>query len=151
MYSQREVEGQYHRVDRVLTFFSSRPNWDSPSPSPAGECAPPPPLYPGGGYTRLRVRGCGSPNSNDGRKGLAFCLLCALHMGRTFIPTKKRVALTLPSQHWQKNYLYLPHFHSYFCLRTLSFGKLKKEQTAMQNVHIQGTFTAMVRVYGPNN
>jgi hypothetical protein len=29
-----------HRVDRVLRFFSNRPNWDSPIPSPAGECAP---------------------------------------------------------------------------------------------------------------
>jgi hypothetical protein len=27
-------------IDRVL--FSSRPNWDLPAPSPAGECAPPP-------------------------------------------------------------------------------------------------------------
>ncbi len=26
----------------MLSFFSSRRNWDSPSPSPAGECAPPP-------------------------------------------------------------------------------------------------------------
>jgi hypothetical protein len=28
-----------HRVDRVLSFFSSRPNWDPP-PSPAGDCPP---------------------------------------------------------------------------------------------------------------
>jgi hypothetical protein len=27
-------------MDRVLGFFSSRPNWDSPTPSPAGECMP---------------------------------------------------------------------------------------------------------------
>jgi hypothetical protein len=31
----------YHRVGRVLSFFSSRRNWDSPNPSPAGECVPP--------------------------------------------------------------------------------------------------------------
>jgi hypothetical protein len=44
----------YQRVGRVLSFFSSRWNWNSPSP--AGECAPPPPpLVPGGeGHTRLR-------------------------------------------------------------------------------------------------
>jgi hypothetical protein len=30
-----------HRVDRVLSFLSSRQNWDSPTPSPAGECPPP--------------------------------------------------------------------------------------------------------------
>ncbi len=31
-----------HKVGRVLSFFSSRRNWDSPNPSPAGECVPPP-------------------------------------------------------------------------------------------------------------
>ncbi len=31
-----------HRVDRVSGFFSSRPNWDSPTPHlQAGECVPP--------------------------------------------------------------------------------------------------------------
>jgi len=44
----------------------------------------PPPLsslgtkgWGGGGHTRLRVRGWGSPNSDDWRKSLALCLLCA--------------------------------------------------------------------------
>ncbi len=32
----------YHRVDRVLSFFSSRRNWNSTTPSTSGECAPPP-------------------------------------------------------------------------------------------------------------
>jgi hypothetical protein len=36
-----------HRVDRVLSFLSSRPNWDSPTPSSAGECVSSPPLVPG--------------------------------------------------------------------------------------------------------
>ncbi len=45
-----------HRVDRVLSFFSSRRNWDSPTPSPAGECAPPP----------LGKRRWGGPNSDEG-------------------------------------------------------------------------------------
>jgi hypothetical protein len=31
------------------------------------------------GHTRLRVRGWGSPNSDDWRKSLALCLLCAYH------------------------------------------------------------------------
>ena len=31
-----------HRVGRLLSIFSSRRNWDSPNPSPAGECVPPP-------------------------------------------------------------------------------------------------------------
>ncbi len=30
-----------HRVGRVLSFLSSRRNWDFPNSSPAGECAPP--------------------------------------------------------------------------------------------------------------
>jgi hypothetical protein len=29
------------RVERVLSFSSRRPNWDSPTPSHAGECVPP--------------------------------------------------------------------------------------------------------------
>jgi hypothetical protein len=45
--------------------FSSRWNWDSPNPLAAGECAPPP-FGPGGGHTRLRLKGWGSPNSNEG-------------------------------------------------------------------------------------
>jgi hypothetical protein len=31
-----------HRLGRVLSFFPSRLYWDSPTPSPADECAPPP-------------------------------------------------------------------------------------------------------------
>ncbi len=52
-----------HRVDRVLFFFSCRRYWDSPIPSPAGECAPP--LDPGGTLAR-RERGWGSPNTDEG-------------------------------------------------------------------------------------
>jgi hypothetical protein len=48
----------------VLSIFSSRRNWDSPNPSPAGECAPP--LVRGEGHTRWRERGWASPNSNEG-------------------------------------------------------------------------------------
>jgi hypothetical protein len=36
------TDGFTHRVGRVLSFFSSRRNWDSPNPSPAGENSPPP-------------------------------------------------------------------------------------------------------------
>ncbi len=44
-------------LGRVLSFFSSRQNWDSPNPSPAGERAPPPHLVLGG-WER--------PNSDEG-------------------------------------------------------------------------------------
>ncbi len=53
---------------------SPRRNWDSPNPSPARECALPPPGPQGGGRTRLRLGGRGSPNSDDWRKSLALCL-----------------------------------------------------------------------------
>jgi hypothetical protein len=44
--------------------------------SPASVPLPPEPK--GGGHTRLRVRGWGSPNFDDWRKSLALCLLCAM-------------------------------------------------------------------------
>jgi hypothetical protein len=46
-----------HRVGRVISFFSSRRNWDSPNPSPAGECAPP--LVPGERAHSLAREGLG--------------------------------------------------------------------------------------------
>ncbi len=49
--------GLAHRVGRVLRFFSSRRNWDSPNPLPASECGPPPAL--GGGAHSLAERGVG--------------------------------------------------------------------------------------------
>ncbi len=42
-----------HRVGRVLSFFSSRRNKDSPNPSPAGEC-PPGPFLGGGAHSLAR-------------------------------------------------------------------------------------------------
>ncbi len=55
-----EIYRTNHRVGRVLGFFSSRPNWDSPTPSPTGEGVPPF-LVGGGGviHTRLREWGWG--------------------------------------------------------------------------------------------
>ncbi len=53
-----------------------RPNWDSPTPSPTSEYAPPRNKKGVGGiHTRLCV-GTVSPNSDDWRKSLALCLLC---------------------------------------------------------------------------
>ncbi len=47
-------------------FFLRCRNWDSPNPSPAGECAPPPSGSGGEGHTRWRERGWESPNSDEG-------------------------------------------------------------------------------------
>ncbi len=62
-----------HRVGRVLSFFSSRRNWDSLNPSPAGECAPLPRFW-GEGHTRWRERGWESPNSAEGTYTLVLFL-----------------------------------------------------------------------------
>ncbi len=58
------------RVDRVLGFFSSRPNWYSRIPSPAGECVPSRLVQSaqGEGYTLACGRGGGGwgLNSDEG-------------------------------------------------------------------------------------
>jgi hypothetical protein len=55
-----------HRVGRVQSFFSSRPNWDSPTPSHAGECVVcTPPFGSRGGHTLLRERGWGGGSNSD--------------------------------------------------------------------------------------
>jgi hypothetical protein len=41
----------HHRVGRVLSFFSSRRNRDSPNPSHAGECSPSPLVRWGGAHS----------------------------------------------------------------------------------------------------
>jgi hypothetical protein len=53
--------------------MSPRRYWDSPTPSHGERVYPPDPK---GGHTRLRVRGWGSPNTDDRRKRIALCLLC---------------------------------------------------------------------------
>jgi hypothetical protein len=48
----KKAEKLHQSVGRVLSFFSGRRNWDSPTPSAVGECAPPPLLPGGGGHNR---------------------------------------------------------------------------------------------------
>jgi hypothetical protein len=53
-----------------------------------------------GGHIRVRVRGWGSPNSNDWRKSLALCQLCVFFCNRrlaplSYVPTKRHVKLTV--------------------------------------------------------
>ncbi len=51
-----------------------------PTPfSPASVPFPPEPAGRGHSHSPLRMRGWGSPNSDDGRKSLALCLLCAVY------------------------------------------------------------------------
>ncbi len=53
-----------HRVGRVLGFFSSRRNWDSPTPHPQAS-VPPTLWFRGEGHTRWWERGRESFNSNE--------------------------------------------------------------------------------------
>jgi hypothetical protein len=57
-----------HIVDRVLGFFSSRPNWNSATQSPAGESVPPPPtpLVQGGRTQSLVREGWEVPIKDEG-------------------------------------------------------------------------------------
>ncbi len=68
-------------IHKVLIFIEHH------SVSPLVGIGTPPPLQPQasvpsppdqwvGGHTRLRLKGWGSPNSDDWRKSLALCLLC---------------------------------------------------------------------------
>jgi hypothetical protein len=63
-------------INGVQHCQSSRPNWDSPTPSPERECVSPGTGGGGGGHTRQRLRGCGG-RSQFGRQEKELCLLCA--------------------------------------------------------------------------
>ena len=58
-------QGQGLRVGRVLSVSPVVGIGTPPTPLAGGECAPPP-CGPGGGHTCLRLKGWGSPNSNEG-------------------------------------------------------------------------------------
>jgi hypothetical protein len=62
---------------RVPQCTSPRRNWDSPHPFSRQRLCPSPRTKGGGGHTRRRARGWGSPNSDDWRKSLALSLLFA--------------------------------------------------------------------------
>jgi hypothetical protein len=57
----------HHRVDRVLGFFSSRPNWDSPMHSLTRRRVFPPSLWFRGRDTRLRESEWGVPIQTRGQ------------------------------------------------------------------------------------
>jgi hypothetical protein len=54
--------------------FSSRQNGDSPTPHPPQASVRHHPLVQGGGHTRLRERGWGSPNSDEGTYTMELCI-----------------------------------------------------------------------------
>jgi hypothetical protein len=59
----------WHRVDRVLSFFSSRPNWNYPTPSHAGDVCPSFGSGGGGGFTLIRGRGGEDVGESQFRRG----------------------------------------------------------------------------------
>ncbi len=68
----------YHRVYRVPSFLSSRPNWDSLAPSPAGECVPPSFGSRGGGTHSLA--GPSQFRRRDRHSGtLGIYVLCGIY------------------------------------------------------------------------
>jgi hypothetical protein len=64
---------EYHSVCPLLGIGTP------PLPLPQASVPFSPNQRGGGRHIRLRVRGWGSPNSDDARKNLALCLLCRFH------------------------------------------------------------------------
>jgi hypothetical protein len=62
------VPSQSTYIPRVPQWLSSRPNWDSPTPSPARECTPPPPGTKRRGTRSPVCEGLGESNSTTGEK-----------------------------------------------------------------------------------
>jgi hypothetical protein len=58
--------GTYHRVGRVLSFFSSRRNWDSPTPYPQASVPTPPFGWGAGGAHSLTREGLGESQFRRG-------------------------------------------------------------------------------------
>ncbi len=69
-YHQAKIVRKYHSVCPLVRI-------GPPTPLSCKRMSPPPTKR--GGNTRLRVRGWGSQNSEEWRKNLALCLLCAQH------------------------------------------------------------------------
>jgi hypothetical protein len=74
-----------HRIGRVLSFFSSRLNWDSPNLSPAGECAPCP-FGSGGRGTLDGERGGGRVPIPTRGHTLWYSIFISVLCGRMLLP-----------------------------------------------------------------
>ncbi len=103
-------------------------------PTPLPQASVPSPSGPkgvgGGGQTRLRLKGWGSPNFDDWRKGLALCQLCGL---ATPVPGLQHCvfsgqyakSLLPPGQHLVQYFLCLSHCKT--CLRNMFCNEAVKE------------------------
>ncbi len=146
------------RVDRVLSLFSSRWNWDSPTLSPASECVPPPPSPT---PTNQRAREWRSPNSDDWRKSLALCLLCdgvPLRIWTQFEGEKwvtryttnqrarGRARASPNSNDWRKS-LVLCLLCDVVSLGIWTQYEGKKGVTLLQTVHIWKLFLCLIQIW----
>jgi hypothetical protein len=134
--------------------FSSRWNWDSPTPLAAGQCAPPPhPLVRGGGHTRLRLKGWGSHNSNKGTYTVVLYIykysVYHTQEGQDHIGRSHQIVLSflsigsapiycfIFSVHWERTnllfYLFCPlEAHQSIFLSFLSLGRAR----GWQHLHL---------------
>jgi hypothetical protein len=101
----------------VLSFSSNRRNWDSPNPSPAGECAPPPPVL-GGGEHSLAREGLGESQFRRGDRhcgSLYVFVLCAANRGNKLWKIyRKLVLIAIPiairvTRYCMLTYLFCSH------------------------------------------
>ncbi len=107
---------QHHRICRQIAKpFIQLLNWDSPTPSPAGECAPPP-LVPGGGALSCTGEGVPIPTSGDIHCGtLGMIVLCVKHYSNT---VQTCTVSTLVGRHVCTYGSYFRH--SLFCLLAMN-------------------------------
>jgi hypothetical protein len=121
------------RIDGVLGFFSSHPI--SPSPQPQAS-VPPPPQPKEGGFTLSggRVRGWGSPNSDDWRKRLALCLFWAMY--------KKKQKIRQPNESYCTLY-------SIQCTLTLrNHTMLHAKSNQFRTMNVRGHINSVQWLYG---
>ncbi len=76
-----------HKIHRIPQCMSPRRNWEAPTATHLSRKRVCPSHGTKMGHIFLRVKGWGSTNSNDWRKGLALCLLCGL------IPQKNQATI----------------------------------------------------------
>jgi hypothetical protein len=108
--------GKTPRVDRVLGFFSSRPNWFLPQSLTHGVFLPPP-FWFRGGHTRFRERGCGGPSSDEGT-----CTV-VLYVYYIYVLVERSHNPTIFTLRRPKSY----HYHYYFSIIIYLNGYFQEE------------------------
>jgi hypothetical protein len=99
----QEQEDATHRVGRVLSFFSSRQNWDSPQPLTRRRVWPHPPRFWGEGHTW----GWENPNSDECTYTVVL-LLYTYFVMRPHIPVPRDTA--------SFSHTFLPKTPAIFCI-----------------------------------